>query len=687
VTNATLALLLVMCALSVAVHGQEPRLPVPSSRPAASEALIQRAQMLAGNRSFRESATTWQSIAVREPSIAALAQREAIRAFVAEGDLDAAMTTLSQMGTAAPVELLLRVADAQRSAGAFDRAVPLYRRARVAAGRTPAADEAALGLAGTLEQNGQAREALATYRSLQTSFRQAAAFETADLAARRLSAQLGGSPLTESDYQAIVSRLVDVAAFRRAVDTQAEWLERFPDTAQREAVEAAMVVNLYALRANDEARKRALSFLKQRPDSLHAHDVVITLFRLHVREGRTADVETLGRAITNGDVAGAAIDDRRSAARLLAEYLVSIGQPAKAHAVYSQLLAMTPARGARIEVLWRMAIASLRNGNAPRATKELQQALRLKPDRDTGRAVSFWLAHSLAAVGSTGEARTRWASIAERESFTYYGRRAAARLGRTPDPALAFPQLSLSDVPLAHPHYQAAALLSKAGLLSDAAVYARRLSDAFRRDAAVALLAARASAAAGDHTSASALIGSYFGRFLEQSATGVPDDFWSLAYPRAYWPEVSNAASRHKVDPLLMLGLARQESHFDRTARSSVGAVGLFQVMPYTAAELDPSFTAPEAMVRLLQADTSADLAARLIGGLLERFQKSLAPTIASYNADRERVQVWWEASKGISEELFIDSIPYQQTRMYVRQVMANYAMYQRSAPSASPGR
>ena len=59
---------------------------------------------------------------------------------------------------------------------------------------------------------------------------------------------------------------------------------------------------------------------------------------------------------------------------------------------------------------------------------------------------------------------------------------------------------------------------------------------------------------------------------------------------------------------------------------------------------------------------------------------------IASYNADRERVQVWWDNAKGLPEELFVDSIPYLQTRAYVRQVLANYGMYQRfGGPPASP--
>jgi soluble lytic murein transglycosylase len=254
-----------------------------------------------------------------------------------------------------------------------------------------------------------------------------------------------------------------------------------------------------------------------------------------------------------------------------------------------------------------------------------------------------------------------------------------------PASSLRFPDLKLSDPIVQHADYQAAALLSRAGLLTDAAVYARRLNAAFRRDDAVALLAARASEAAGDHTSASTLMTSYFGPYLQRPATNLPEDFWTLAYPRAYWQDVSAAGARHGVDPLLMLGLARQESHFNRMARSPVGAVGLFQVMPYTAAELDPSFSSPGAMERLVDPPVSAELAARLLARLQAQYGGAAAPTIASYNADTERVQIWWNAAKGVAEELFIDSIPYRETRAYVRQVLANYAMYQRSAQSALP--
>lgn len=668
-------------------QGLDPRLPAPVEAPSPNEALIQRARVLYASGHYRESAASWQTVAAREPSIATLAQRESIRALIAAGDIEPVLTRLSDLGSAAPADLLLGAAAACRAARAYDCAVAQYRRARQEAGRTAAADDAALELAAVLEESGKPREALDEYRDLRLTFRQATAFDAADAGARRLTSQLGGTePLSEDDYETITTRLASVAAFRRAVDMQLEWLANFPPSVRRERVEAAIIRNLYLLRANDKARARAAAFLKEYPDSSEASDVIITLFRLDVREGRTAEVDKRGRAIVRGQVPGTTLSDRQAAARLLAEYLVSVGQPVKALGVYDQLYKMTRGRAGRVDVLWRTAIASLRAGRRSRAIKELQQVLRLKPDSETERAASFWLAYAQDASGSTAAAKGQWASLIERHPFSYYGVRAAARIGaRLPAPSLNFPDLLLRDNVTEHPDYQAAALLSRAGLVSEAAVFARRLSAAFRRDDAAALLAARASEAAGDHTSASTLMSSYFGPYLLRPASNLPEDFWSLAYPRAYWREVSAAAARHKVDSLLMLGLARQESHFNPGARSPVGAVGLFQVMPYTAAELDPSFSTPGAMERLTEAEVSAELAAKLIASLQARYDGAAAPTIASYNADKERVQVWWEAAKGLPEELFIDSIPYRETRAYVRQVLANYAMYQRSELSASP--
>ena len=115
-----------------AVHAQEqaPRLPAPGETPSGSEAEIRRARQLYSDRNYRESAAAWQAVAAREPSIATLAQQESVRALLAAGDLQPALTGLSVLGNSAPPELLLLAANTCRDAKNVDCASSLFRRAR-----------------------------------------------------------------------------------------------------------------------------------------------------------------------------------------------------------------------------------------------------------------------------------------------------------------------------------------------------------------------------------------------------------------------------------------------------------------------------------------------------------------------------------------------------------------------------
>jgi soluble lytic murein transglycosylase len=71
-------------------------------------------------------------------------------------------------------------------------------------------------------------------------------------------------------------------------------------------------------------------------------------------------------------------------------------------------------------------------------------------------------------------------------------------------------------------------------------------------------------------------------------------------------------------------------------------------------------------------------MAAALASGLLEEFGGALAPTIASYNAGEDRVGDWWRAGGSLTPAMFVDLIPYTQTRRYVREVLTNLATYRR---------
>jgi hypothetical protein len=194
----------------------------------------------------------------------------------------------------------------------LERAIGLYRTARERAGRTALADEAALGLAETLEQAGRPQAAVDVLDELQLTFRRSAAFVTASAALRRLAPS---RTLTESDYEVIADRLSALASFRLAVETLEEWRRAFPDTIHAEEIDAAIIDNLYSLRANDEARARIGVFLERYPDGPRAVAARITLFRLDVREGRTADVKARGLALWNERVEGSTLAQRQGAPR------------------------------------------------------------------------------------------------------------------------------------------------------------------------------------------------------------------------------------------------------------------------------------------------------------------------------------------------------------------------------------
>jgi outer membrane protein assembly factor BamD (BamD/ComL family) len=152
-------------------------------------------------------------------------------------------------------------------------------------------------------------------------------------------------------------------------------------------------------------------------------------------------------ALLHSQVKGVSLDQRRAVGRLLAEYLVSIGQPSRAVPVYDEVYQITNSRNERIDLLWRTAVALLRAGNRTRAITELTKIRRLKLDSETDRATSFWLAYAEDANGAHAAARTLWTNLVERYPYSYYGVKTALRLGISPRaPSLAFPELTVREL-------------------------------------------------------------------------------------------------------------------------------------------------------------------------------------------------------------------------------------------------
>lgn len=660
------------------------------------EAIVLRAVLHKAAGHPTEAERLWRLVIDRRIWMRTFARRALVASLAARGvpaDAEQFLDDLRDSGPLRHLDLTLRVADAYRDAGDRTAARRLYGRVIDLQPRGVHADAARLGIAAALEADGAFDAALAQLRDAKRMHRHPDTFERAMAAEQRIGRAAGRlpAPLGDTDYRAMVRRLQNAARYDAALALIAEWRSAHPPADGGMRVEHAVIETLYAQRANETAVSRIQDFLAQFPESALAPDVKLIEFRLAVRQGDTDRARRLGRDLWEGGVPGATGAQRWNAANLLAAHLVAVGDVTGGLALYRGLFRRAASDDDRRAILWRAGIAALRGGQHERALTNLRALIDRAPNGELLPAGLYWLARAEEQATPAVAAR-RFQTIARRFPYHYYGARARQALGRLNNPVTAapagaarvrFPDLRVSDASRTRPEYRAAMLLARAGLVDDAAGYLVRLLRTRRSDSGLALLTARAAAEAGDHARVSRLLVNHFGRFLLAPAEGLPEDFWQLAFPRPFWTDIGAAGRRHGVDPLLLAALMRQESRFDPAAKSPVGAIGLFQIMPYTAEALAESAGVrdafadgfDEAALELPRVNTL--LGARLTGSLLGQFGGSTAPVAASYNAGEDHAAVWWAAASNWPEDVFVDTIPYAETRRFVRAVLTNYWTYQ----------
>jgi len=151
-----------------------------------------------------------------------------------------------------------------------------------------------------------------------------------------------------------------------------------------------------------------------------------------------------------------------------------------------------------------------------------------------------------------------------------------------------------------------------------------------------------------------------------------------LRFPLGYAEQVAQAASAQQVDPVLVYALVRRESAFDAQAGSPVGALGLMQLMPSTgelmARRLGETFPSASA---LLDSGRNLRYGAAYLRGLLEKFGNQFALAAAAYNAGPGRVERWLPAGRAWPADLWVETIPFSETRQYVAAVLAHAVIYQ----------
>lgn len=178
------------------------------------------------------------------------------------------------------------------------------------------------------------------------------------------------------------------------------------------------------------------------------------------------------------------------------------------------------------------------------------------------------------------------------------------------------------------------------------------------------------------------LVLSYDGRYPQLSAA-VRAAARSSAYPRKWEKEVLAASSATGLSKNILWAVILQESKFNADAVSRSGAVGLMQLMPFTAKEAAARLK-DESLTPYTPTHNVMLGAAHLLH-LKNHFNGNLPLAVAAYNAGASAVSRWQPTASCEWVE-WIESIPYVQTREYVKSVLANIEVYAESSPCAEDG-
>ena len=152
---------------------------------------------------------------------------------------------------------------------------------------------------------------------------------------------------------------------------------------------------------------------------------------------------------------------------------------------------------------------------------------------------------------------------------------------------------------------------------------------------------------------------------------------FGLRYPMPFRDVVSTYSKQLQLDEAWVYGLVRQESRFMVDARSSAGARGLMQIMPATARTLARRLGLTHDREQIADIDRNITLGTFYLRDLLDRLDQQPVLATAGYNAGPGRARAW-RAEKSLEGAIYTESIPFNETRDYVRKVMSNTMYYSR---------
>jgi len=151
-----------------------------------------------------------------------------------------------------------------------------------------------------------------------------------------------------------------------------------------------------------------------------------------------------------------------------------------------------------------------------------------------------------------------------------------------------------------------------------------------------------------------------------------------MRFPLSYADKIHENSAKQKLNPAIVFGLVRRESAFNEKAHSPTGARGLMQIMPGTGKQIARDFKERwRGSNSLYNPVKNIKYGSYYYQKLLKQFDGNYALALAAYNAGPHRVKKWLPKTEAVPADIWIETIPYNETRDYVTTVLTYALIYQ----------
>jgi soluble lytic murein transglycosylase len=501
----------------------------------------------------------------------------------------------------------------------------------------------------------------------------------------RLDGNLGGeswSPSADDHYQR-AQALASLAMQAEAIEEWRQFLTLAPVHPRRYEARLKLGIAQTRLKQYDQARETFRTLSAERVQE--SNEATVWLSRIYLRQGLGDKLLDLAQL----SLTSALSREQKATIQMFAGiWLEDQNRYDDAITAFRQVTKLGESGSQRAEALWRVGWVQYRTARY----SEAAETFKMVTDTQVGpfeTQALYWLARA-SELAKEEDARDSYSRVCQRQLYSYYCQLAARRTGMQPaappqvvpvsaggGESFTLPENRRPEIER-HPAYRRAVELKILGLTQDAARELATLTEQYGRDDEVLLALSALLNDVGAYYPALRLAKVHFRDKLERGGVESTSALWTVAYPTGLLPAIQ-AQGVTQVDPYLAAALIREESQYDEKAVSIVGAIGLMQLMPLTANQVAQRFGFSGVdREDLFDPDTNIRLGVRYLGQLLDQFSGNMAYAVAAYNAGPTAVANWIAMHRGREEDEFIELIPYQETRLYVKRVLRSYGEYRR---------